>query len=164
MSYLLERDALNGKEGRAIATINGKQIELFGAKNINAEYTLDSSDFKLIGTRLVQKKTTGIQFSGSMTIVYGTPYFKQLIKEYVLTGKPPYFTLQIINDDPATSVGRQVAALYNCRINSGKLAQLDADTDFLVEDVQFDFTSFSLIEEFHDPDELGSSGSTFLGG
>ena len=121
MAYLLERDALNGKEGRAIATINGKQIELFGCKNVKADYSLDSADLKLVGTRLVQKKTTGIQLSGSMTIIYGTPYFKQLVKNYMTTGAPPYFTLQIINDDPATSVGRQVAALYNCRINSGNL-------------------------------------------
>lgn len=155
MSYLLERDALNGKEGRAIATINGKQIELFGCKNIKADYSLDSADLKLVGTRLVQKKTTGIQLTGSMTIIYGTPYFKKLIKDYVVTGAPPYFTLQIVNDDPATTVGRQVAALYNCRINSGSLAQLDADADFLTEDIQFDFTSFALVEEFHDPDQLG---------
>ena len=150
MAFLLERDALNGKEGRAIATINGKQIELFGCRNIKADYSLDSSDLKL-----VQKKTTGIQLSGSMTIVYGTPYFKQLVKNYMVTGAPPYFTLQIINDDPATSVGRQVAALYNCRINSGSLAQLDADADFLTEDVSFDFTHFELVEQFHDPDQLG---------
>ena len=155
MAYLLERDALNGKEGRAIATINGKQIELFGCKNVKADYSLDSADLKLVGTRLVQKKTTGIQLTGSMTIVYGTPYFKQLIRNYMMTGAPPYFTLQIINDDPATSVGRQVAALYNCRINSGNLAQLDADADFLTEDVQFDFTHFSLVEQFHDPEQLG---------
>jgi hypothetical protein len=155
MAFLLERDALNGKEGRAIVTINGKQIELFGCRNVKADYSLDSSDLKLVGTRLVQKKTTGIQLTGSMTIVYGTPYFKQLISDYMKTGAPPYFTLQIINNDPATSVGRQVAALYNCRINSGNLAQLDADADFLTEDVQFDFTHFALVEQFHDPDQLG---------
>lgn len=155
MSYLLERDALNGKEGRAIITINGRQQELFNCKNIKVDYSLDSSDFKIVGTRLVQKKTTGIQLSGSMTIVYGTPWFKDLIKQYVTTGQPPYFTLQVTNSDPATSVGNQTIVLYNCRINSGNLAQLDADADFLTEDVQFDFTSFEILTSFHAPDQLG---------
>lgn len=155
MSYLLERDALNGKEGRAIITINGRQQELFNCKNIKVDYSLDSSDFKIVGTRLVQKKTTGIQLSGSMTIVYGTPWFKDLIKQYVATGQPPYFTLQVTNSDPATSVGNQTIVLYNCRINSGNLAQLDADADFLTEDVQFDFTSFEILTSFHAPDQLG---------
>ena len=69
MAYLLERDEINGKEGRAICTINGQQVELFGVKNLKVEYSLDASDFKVVGTRLVQKKTTGIQLSGSKTIV-----------------------------------------------------------------------------------------------
>ena len=155
MAYLLARDALNGKEGRAIATINGKQVELFGCKNIKADFSVDSSDLKLVGTRIVQKKPTGVQLSGSMTIIYGTPHFKRLVKNYMVTGVLPYFTVQIINDDPATSVGKQVSALYNCLINSGNIAQLDADADFLSEDVQFSFESFSLIEEFHDPEQLG---------
>lgn len=155
MSYLLERDALNGKEGRAVCTINGKQVELFGVKNLKIDYTIDSSDFKIVGTRLVQKKSTGIQLSGSMTIVYGTPQFKQMVKEYMLTGAIPYFTLQVTNNDPATTVGAQTIALYNCRLNSGNLAQLDADADFLTEDVSFDFTSFEILEAFHDPEQLG---------
>lgn len=155
MSFLLERDALNGKEGRAIYTVNGKQIELFGLKNLKIDYSLDSSDFKIVGTRLVQKKTTGIQLTGSMTIVYGTPTFKQMIKDYMTTGAIPYFTLQITNSDPATSVGQQTIVLYNCRINSGSLAQLDADADFLTEDVSFDFTQFEILKSFHDPAQLG---------
>lgn len=157
MSYLLERDALNGKEGRAFITINGQQQELFNCKNVKLDYSLESSDFKLVGTRLVQKKTTGITFSGSMTIIYGTRWFKDLVRQYVLTGQPPYFTLMVKNSDPATSVGVQNYAFYNCRINSGNLAQLDADADFLTEDVQFDFTSYEPLESFHSPDQLGGN-------
>lgn len=155
MSYLLERDAINGKEGRAVCTINGKQVELFGVKNLKIDYSIDSADFKVVGTRLVQKKSTGIQLTGSMTIVYGTPQFKQMVKEYMLTGAIPYFTLQVTNSDPATTVGTQTIALYNCRLNSGNIAQLDADADFLTEDVSFDFTQFEILESFHDPEQLG---------
>jgi hypothetical protein len=155
MAYLLERDALNGKEGRAVCTINGRQVELFGVKNLKIDYSLDSSDFKVVGTRLVQKKTTGVQLSGTMTIVYGTPQFKQMVKDYMVTGAVPYFTLQITNNDPATSVGEQTIALYNCRLNSGNIAQLDADADFLTEDVSFDFTQFEILKAFHEPAQLG---------
>lgn len=155
MSFLLERDALNGKEGRALITVNGRQKELFGCKNVKVDYSLDSSDFKVVGTRLVQKKTTGIQLTGSMTIVYGTPTFKEMVRDYMRAGTPPYFTLQVTNNDPATSVGIQTIVFYNCRLNSGNLAQLDADADFLTEDIGFDFTSFEILSSFHDPDQLG---------
>lgn len=156
MAYLLERDSLNGKEGKAVCTINGQQVELFGLKNLKIDFSLDSSDFKVVGTRIVQKKTTGVQLSGSMTIVYGTPTWKQLCYEYMMTGRLPYFNIQIENNDPATSVGSQVVVLYNCRINSGSIAQLDAEGDVLTEDIAFDFNKFEILEAFHDPVELGN--------
>ena len=37
MSFLLERDALNGKEGKAFATIDGRNVEMFGMKKFNTD-------------------------------------------------------------------------------------------------------------------------------
>jgi hypothetical protein len=34
---------------------------------------------------------------------------------------------------------------------------LDADADFLTEDIGFDFTSFEILSQFHDPAQLGGS-------
>jgi hypothetical protein len=155
MSYLLERDALNGKEGKAICTINGQQIEMFGMKKLQLDYSLEESDFKVVGTRLVQKKTTGITLTGTMDIYYGTPEFRNLIQNYIKTGQLPYFTMQVINDDPASSVGVQTIALYNVKLQSGVLAMLDADSDFLVESVGFSFTSFEILTSFRSPSQLG---------
>lgn len=155
MSYLLERDALNGKEGRVLCTIDGRQVEMFGVKKIQLDYDLEESDLKVVGTRLVQKKTTGITFSGEMEIYYGTPEFKRLIQNYIKSGDLPYFTMQITNDDPATTVGVQTIVLYNVKLQKGILAILDADSDFLTESVSFSFTSFELLSEFNAPVDLG---------
>ena len=38
MSYLLERDAINGKQGKAFLTLNGVINELFGVKKIQTDY------------------------------------------------------------------------------------------------------------------------------
>ena len=155
MAYLLERDALNGKEGRAFCTINGRQVEMFGMKKLQLDYSLEESDFKVVGTRLVQKKTTGISLTGSMTLYYGTPEFRELVQAYIKTGDLPYFTMQITNDDPASTVGVQTIAIYNVKLTSGVLAVLDADSDFLTEDVSFSFTSFEIISAFNEPLNLG---------
>lgn len=155
MAYMLARDALNGKEGRAFVTINGRQIELFNCKNVKLEYSVESSDFKVVGTRKVQKKTTGITYTGNMTIVYGTDEFKRLVRDYIKTGAPPFFDLQVTNLDPATSVGAQTAVARDCLINSGVFAQLDSDTDFLQEDIGFSYTDIDFLDTFHDPERLG---------
>ena len=156
MAYLLERDTLNGKEGRAYCTINGQQIEMFSLKKIQVDCSLEEADMKVVGTRLVQKKTTGMTFSGSMDMYYGTPEFRQMAYNYRRTGVIPYFTIQITNDDPATSVGRQTIILYNVKIQSIPIAMLDAETDILTETVAFSFTNFEILEAFNAPAQLGS--------
>jgi len=157
MSFLLERDALNGKEGKAFATIEGRNVEMFGLKKFQSDADFQEADFKVVGTRLVQKKTTGVTLTGSMTIYYGTPDFIKLVERYLKTGKLPYFTLQVTNDDPGTSVGVQTVAFYNVKLQKTPVALLDADTDWLSVDVSFSFTSFEILQAFNAPAQLGSN-------
>ena len=60
MAFLLERDALNGKSGSAVMTVDGENHELFQMKKFNSDAEFQESDFKVVGTTLVQKKTTGV--------------------------------------------------------------------------------------------------------
>lgn len=156
MSYLLERDAVNGKEGRAFASINGQNVEMFNIKKFHTDAEFQESDFKVVGTRLVQKKTTGVQLTGSMTIYYGTPEWLDLVEQYLKTGKLPYFTLQITNDDPATSIGVQTVAFYDVKLSKLPVSILDADAEYLTSDVTFNFTSFEVLSRFNAPAQLGS--------
>ena len=156
MAYLLERDALNGKEGKGFMTVDGRNVELFQLKKFQTDADFQEADFKVVGTRLVQKKTTGISLTGSMTIYYGTPEFVKLVENYLKTGTLPYFTLQITNDDPATTVGVQTIAFYNVKLQKVPLSILDADAEFLTEDVSFSFTSFEVLNAFSAPQQLGN--------
>ena len=156
MSFLLEKDALNGKQGTAFMTINGQNIEMFGMKKFNSNAEFQETDFKVVGTTLVQKKTTGVSLTGTMTIYYGTPHFLRLLLDYLKTGRLPYFTLQITNEDPATSVGTQTVVLYNVKLQKLPIAMLDADADFLEMEVGFSFTNVEVLNYFNDtPEQLG---------
>lgn len=157
MSFLLERDALNGKQGSAFMTIDGQNIEMFNMKKFQADSEFQESDFKVVGTTLVQKKTTGVTLTGSMRIYYGTPHFLRLLQEYLKTGRLPYFTLQITNEDPATSVGTQTVVLYNVKLQKLPVAMLDADADWLEEEVGFSYTNIEVLNYFNDaPAQLGA--------
>ncbi len=155
MAFLLEKDALNGKSGSAFITVDGQNKELFQMKKFNSDAEFQESDFKVVGTTLVQKKTTGVTLSGTMTIYYGSPIFIKLLNDYLKTGKLPYFTLQITNEDPSTSVGKQIVALYNCKLAKVPVAMLDADSDFLEEEVSFSYTGLEVLNYFNDPATLG---------
>lgn len=157
MSFLLERDALNGKQGSAFMTINGQNIEMFNMKKFQSDAEFQESDFKVVGTTLVQKKTTGVTLTGTMTIYYGTPHFLRLLQEYLKTGRLPYFMLQITNEDPATSVGTQTVVLYNVKLQKLPVAMLDADADWLEEEVGFSYTNIEVLNYFNDaPAQLGA--------
>lgn len=153
--FLLERDALNGKSGRGFATIEGRNIEMFGIKKFQADAEFQESDFKVVGTNLVQKKTSGVSLTGSATIYYGTPEFLDMLKTYLKTGKLPYFTFQITNEDEGSTVGRQTVALYNVKLQKLPITMLDADAEYLTMDVSFSFTNVEILSSFTAPAQLG---------
>lgn len=155
MPYLLERDSINGKEGSAFMTIDGRTVQMFNIKNLNTQANFQEADFKVVGTTLVQKKTTGVELTGTMEIYYGTPEFVSMVEQYVSTGTLPYFTLQVTNNDPTSSVGQQSIAFYDVKLQQVPLSILDADAEFLTETVNFSYTRFVVLESFGEPATLG---------
>ena len=155
MSFLLARDAINGKAGKAIIKLDGENHELFHIKKLQADAEFQKSDFKVVGTTKVQRRVTGVLYTGSMTVYYGTPYFQQIAKKYNTTGEMPEFEVTVENDDETAQVGKQRIALYGCVLDRVPLCLLDVDADALEEEIGFSYRDFSYLDEFHDPTTLG---------
>lgn len=149
MKTLSAPDTISGKEGRAYAKINGNNEELFFAKSIEATIEKSKSEVKSIGKRMTGHKVTGLNGTGSMTMYYLTPLFRNLIAEYKKTGVDLYFDMVIENDDPASSAGKQTILLMGCNLDSTVLAKLDGDSDDpLEEDADFTFEDFDILTPF----------------
>ena len=158
MSFLLERDTMHGAAGKAFVTMDGRVNELFGAKKVQTEAEIQSTDMKVIGTKKIQDKPGGVKQTGTGTCYYGTPLFVDILAEYIHTGRMPYFTMQVTNDDKASSVGVQTIAYYNCKL-TGKIpvSILDADVDMLTFDFSFSYEDIEVLSRFNDqPDQLGT--------
>lgn len=157
MAFLLERDTINGKEGKAFITIDGRNQELFSIKNLEAIASIQSEDMAVVGTTTIQSKNTGVKKTGTMTIYYGSPLFTSMVMQYMNLGKLPYFDMQVTNDDPTSTVGTQIIGLYGCKITGDiPIAKLDADTSMMEQAVSFTYTRAAELETFHDPEQLGS--------
>ena len=149
MRTLNSPDTISGKEGRAYAKINGNNEELFFAKAIEANIEKSKSEVKSIGKRMTGHKVTGLNGTGSMTLYYLTPLFRNLLAEYKKTGVDLYFDLVVENDDPASSAGKQTVLLIGCNLDSTVLAKLDGDSDDpLEEDADFTFEDFDILTPF----------------
>ena len=156
MSVLIERDALNGKSGSGCLKSNGENHQMFGMKKFQSDAEFQEEDFKVVGTTLVQTKTTGVKLTGTMTLYYGSPYFLKLLDEYLKTGKLPYFTMQIENDDPSTTVGTQTVVYYNVKLSKLPVQKLDVESSALDMEVGFSYTNIEVLNWFHDPEQLGA--------
>lgn len=150
MKTLNAPDTISGKEGRAYAKVNGNNEELFMSKTIEATVEKSKSEVKAIGKRMTGHKTTGANGTGSMTLYYLTPLFRQMLKEWKDTGADVYFDLVVENDDPASAAGKQSVLLMGCNLDSVVLAKLDGDSDDpLDEDADFTFEDFDILEAFN---------------
>lgn len=149
MKTLNAPDTISGKEGRAYAKVNGNNEELFFAKTVEANVEKNKSEIKAIGKRMTGHKTTGANGSGSMSIYYMTPLFREMIKQWKNTGIDVYFDMVIENDDQESAAGKQSTLLIGCNLDSVVLAKLDGDSDdALDEDVDFTFEDFDILTPF----------------
>lgn len=149
MRTLNSPDTISGKEGRAYAKINSNNEELFFAKTIEANVEKNKSEIKAIGKRMTGHKTTGMSGSGSMTLYYLTPLFRNMLSEWKRTGRDVYFDMVIENDDQESAAGKQSVLLMGCNLDSIVLAKLDGDSDdALDEDVDFTFEDFDILTPF----------------
>lgn len=149
MKTLNAPDTISGKEGHAYAKIDGNNEELFFAKTIESTVEKSKSEVKAIGKRMTGHKTTGGNGTGSMTLYYMTPLFRQMIKQWKETGQDIYFDMVIENDDQESSAGKQSVLLIDCNLDSVVLGKLDGDSDDpLDEDVDFTFEDFDILTPF----------------
>ena len=156
MSYLLARDTVNGAEGQAFITIDGRNEYLVGLRNLTTNAEIQSNDMRVVGTRKTQNKNSGVKLSGSGNVYYGTPLFVDLVMQYIKTGVMPSFTIQVINDDPTVSVGRQNLVYYDCELTGTiPMSILNDEESMLNFDFAFSIGDVGQLESFVQPTQLG---------
>nr|WP_319487240.1 phage tail tube protein [uncultured Caproiciproducens sp.] len=143
-------DAIASSEGKAFVTIGGRNYDLFFAKKIEAKITKNKEDVKAIGKRSVGSKATSWKGSGTLTVHAVTSLFKQMFVDYANGGLDQFFSLQVTNEDPSTSYGRETKILTGCNFDEIDIAALDSDDNFLELELPFTFDGVELLEKFKD--------------
>lgn len=156
MAYLLAQDTVNGAEGSIFVTRDGKNIQIAGMRNVTTQAEIQSTEMKVIGTRLIQEKPNGVKMTGSGNIYYGSNTFLDMLLDYIKTGVMPEFSIQIINKDPATSIGSQNMVYYGCKLTGSiPMSILNDEEELLNYDFNFSISKVSRLTKFKDPKKLG---------
>lgn len=154
--YLKAGDVISGQEGWATMTKYNEDgstelVDLFMIRNIDATCTLNKTGVRTLGKRGEQHKPNGWTGSASATVYYVTSEFRKMAVQYIKTGVPVYFDVTIINDDPASTVGKQTTLLRTCSLDEVSMGKLDVDADLLDESVSFTFDDAEILETFVSP-------------
>lgn len=150
MSTLKAWDAINGALGTCYANINGNKEEMLYVKNIEAKVKKNKREIKVLGQTGMKHKATGWSGTGTMTIYYSTTKFRELMLDYIRTGKDVYFDIIIENNDASSSIGRQTIVLKQVNIDNLVISKLDINSTELDEEIKFTFNDFSILNSFSD--------------
>lgn len=148
MAFMKAEDAISGKLGRVYATINGNVEEMLYVKNVEAKIDKKKIAVPVLGLTGDQHKAGGWSGTGSMTIYYATSLFREMMLEYIKTGKDTYFDLLIENDDPTSGIGVQTTILKGVNLDSIVIAKIDVESETLDEDVSFTFNDVDMPNKF----------------
>ena len=141
-------DACAAKFGKCYITIEGKRYLFMQAKDISLEVSKTKQKVDIMGKVMAAHKSTGAEGTGSAKFHYNTSLFNQQLVDYVKSGKDVYFDLQLTNDDPTMSVGRQTVTAYDCNLDGGVIAQIISDDSLLEQSFDFTFDDCDLPEKF----------------
>lgn len=144
-------DTISGQEGRVYANMDGNIEFLMEVKNLTATVEMQKEDVYTLGHRGAQHKYTGWSGSGSMTLHYVTTRYAAWAAKYNETGVFNPFTITIINNDPASSIGKQTVVLEDVLLDSIDISKLDVENNVLDMDLDFTFDNFSVIDQFSKP-------------
>lgn len=143
------KDSISAKLAECYITVGNNRYNFMQAINLEANFEKTKSEVPILGKTGRGHKSTGWNGTGSATFHYNTSIFRQMMEDFKNTGNDVYFDIQITNDDPTSSAGRQTVVLVDCNIDGGILAKFDADNDdYLDEDMDFTFEDFKIPEKF----------------
>ena len=138
-SVMHAKDTVSASLAECYVTIEDKRYNLMQAINLEANFEKNKTEVPILGKTGKGNKATSWTGTGSATFHYNTSVFRMLMYRYKETGQDVYFDIQVTNEDPTSSVGRQTVILKDCNVDGGILAKFDADAEYLDEDMDFTF-------------------------
>lgn len=154
-NYTRIADLVSGNEGSAFITVDGQNRYFFELSKIesNIEFTVVAK--KLLGHRMKQHKVVGAEGKGTLTLYHVSPAALEIYRQYIKEGKTPSISIQTINEDPSSTIGRRTVVMRNCILAKIPVAGLDdssedlstVETDFTFDDLD-DLESYTLPENF----------------
>ncbi len=141
-------DAIWAGQASCHITIEGKRYNFMQAVDLEAKIEKKKVAVPILGKTGVGHKAVGWEGTGSATFYFSQSIMRELLLQYKDSGKDIYFDIQITNEDPTSTIGKQTVVLLDCNVDGGILAKFSAGEEILEEDLEFTFEDFKMPETF----------------
>ena len=107
----------------------------------------------MLGHRMTQHKVVGATGTGSLTMYFMNSEMLNQAIQYLKTGNYRGLKLQVKNEDPQSTIGKQEVVLLNVVLATIPVATLDDQSDDPITfDTDFTFDDIEVLESFKIPE------------
>jgi hypothetical protein len=154
-TYTKIADLVTGSEGSAFITVDGQNRFFFELSKIEADIEFTVIAKKLLGHRMKQHKVVGAEGKGSMTLYNVSPAALKVYQQYVKNGGVPAISIQVTNEDAASTIGKRTVVMRNCILAKVPVAYLeDGSEDLNTTDTDFTFDDLDDLESYVLPENM----------
>ena len=142
-------DAMDGSLASSYIILeDGRRYNFMQLYSFEASAKINSKEVPILGKTGKGNKPLGWTGEWKGTAHYNQSVLRQMWLDYKNTGKLPTFDIQVTNEDPSSSVGRQTVILKGCLSKGGILTKFNADSETLDEDIEGTFDDWEMPESF----------------
>lgn len=151
-NYTRISDTLSADSGKVYITENGQNRELFETQSVRAQIELIVQERRMLGHKMTQHKVTGANGTGSATLYFMNSKQLNDFIAYQKTGKWAPRKLQIMNQDPQSTIGKQEVVLTNVIFNTIPVAAAEESDDPITFDSDFTYDGIEVLSSFQLPE------------
>lgn len=142
------KDAVYGSLAECFVTIEDNRYNFMSLTEFESKWEVNISDVPILGKVGMGHKAAGGKGTWSGTAHYNQSVLRKIADTYQKTGVMPYFDIQVTNEDPTSSVGRQTIIHHDCLCDTFILAKFQAGEELLDEELSGTFESWDMPEAF----------------
>ena len=121
------KDTISAKLAECFITVGQNRYNFMQMIDFEGKFEKTKTEVPILGKTGNGNKSTGWKGTFSATMHYNQSIIRQMMIDFKNTGEDTYFEIQITNEDPTSSAGRQTIVFIDCNIDGGILAKFDAN-------------------------------------
>lgn len=148
-TQMIANDAIFGAKAECFITIGTRRYNFMQMTEFESKWEVNIAEVPILGQVGMGHKAAGGKGTWSGTAHFNQSVFREMANEYQKTGVLPYFEIQVSNEDPNSSAGRQTIIHRGCICESFILAKVLTGEELLDEELSGTFESWDMPEKFN---------------